>query len=238
MIGHLLFRWKVKWTVSYLCGMMYCRGHCICLLFVANFNFAIANIQYDDISYVQLLNVDPSPNMNQYVGLLELICSSSPIPTAEVLQDVSVLYARLGKDIHRANLLFSESVSFIYDPSVCSSMSLCSTTVIPFSLDWHFCSPTLEVTYLCIFNSSKVCSSSVWWPGKRSAQTRSWLLLHLEGWVIHTHSCCKHNPPFITLTGVSVRQPGLAMYCKVFATHKHCPPPVSAAHVLTAAEGN
>lgn len=43
--------------------------------------------------------------MNQYVGLLELICSSSPIPTAEVLQDVSVLYARLGEYIHIAILL-------------------------------------------------------------------------------------------------------------------------------------
>ncbi|XP_041818606.1 protein NO VEIN isoform X2 [Chelmon rostratus] len=47
------------------------------------------------VFFIRLLNVDPSPNMNQYVGLLELICSSSPIPTAEVLQDVSVLYARL-----------------------------------------------------------------------------------------------------------------------------------------------
>ncbi|XP_028263346.1 uncharacterized protein LOC114437112 isoform X2 [Parambassis ranga] len=43
------------------------------------------------------LKVDRSPNMKQYVGLLELICSSSPIPTAEVLQDVSVLYARLAE---------------------------------------------------------------------------------------------------------------------------------------------
>lgn len=46
-----------------------------------------------------MLNVDSSPNMNQYVGLLELICSSCPSPTAEVLQDVSVLYARLGENI-------------------------------------------------------------------------------------------------------------------------------------------
>ncbi|XP_069563541.1 uncharacterized protein [Brachyistius frenatus] len=45
----------------------------------------------------RLLNVDPSPNMKQYVDLLELICSSSPIPTAEVLQDVSVLYATLAQ---------------------------------------------------------------------------------------------------------------------------------------------
>lgn len=47
---------------------------------------------------VQLLNVEANPNMKQYVGLLELVCSSCPIPTAEVLQDVSVLYARLGED--------------------------------------------------------------------------------------------------------------------------------------------
>ncbi|KAI4801184.1 hypothetical protein KUCAC02_000109 [Chaenocephalus aceratus] len=47
--------------------------------------------------FTRLLNVDLSPNMKQYVGLLEVICSSSPIPTAEVLQDVSVLYARLAQ---------------------------------------------------------------------------------------------------------------------------------------------
>ncbi|XP_072230072.1 uncharacterized protein [Leuresthes tenuis] len=47
--------------------------------------------------FLKMLNVDHSPTMKQYVGLLELICSSSPIPTAEVLQDVSVLYARLAQ---------------------------------------------------------------------------------------------------------------------------------------------
>ncbi|KAI3365403.1 hypothetical protein L3Q82_010485 [Scortum barcoo] len=56
--------------------------------------------------FTRILNVHSCPNMNHYVGLLELICSSSPIPTAEVLQDVSVLYARLGKDIEIASLLF------------------------------------------------------------------------------------------------------------------------------------
>uniref|UniRef100_A0A3P8TIF1 Wu:fj29h11 n=1 Tax=Amphiprion percula TaxID=161767 RepID=A0A3P8TIF1_AMPPE len=50
---------------------------------------------YSQLEGMRDLNVDHSPNMKQYVGLLELICSSSPIPTAEVLQDVSVLYARL-----------------------------------------------------------------------------------------------------------------------------------------------
>nr|XP_046232573.1 protein NO VEIN isoform X2 [Scatophagus argus] len=73
--------------------------------------------------FFNLLNVDPSPNMNQYVGLLELICSSSPIPTAEVLQDVSVLYARLAlkclvrvsgdqENIHQPKL----------DPGYCSTL--------------------------------------------------------------------------------------------------------------------
>ena len=33
--------------------------------------------------------------MYQYVGLLELVCSSGT--TTEVLQDVSVIYARLGE---------------------------------------------------------------------------------------------------------------------------------------------
>ncbi|MEQ2224045.1 hypothetical protein ILYODFUR_003396 [Ilyodon furcidens] len=47
--------------------------------------------------FMKLLNVDDSPNMKQYVGLLELICSSAPIPTAEVLQDVSILYAKLAQ---------------------------------------------------------------------------------------------------------------------------------------------
>ncbi|XP_034049191.1 protein NO VEIN [Thalassophryne amazonica] len=47
--------------------------------------------------FTRLLNVDPSPNMNQYVGLLEMICSSAPIPTANVLQDVSLIYATLAQ---------------------------------------------------------------------------------------------------------------------------------------------
>lgn len=50
--------------------------------------------------------MDHSPNMKQYVGLLELICASSSIPTAEMLQDVSVLYARLGRNMKIASLLF------------------------------------------------------------------------------------------------------------------------------------
>lgn len=51
--------------------------------------------------------------MNQYVGLLELICSSSSMPTAEVLQDVSILYARLGQYIKIGDLS-CVSYSFCY----------------------------------------------------------------------------------------------------------------------------
>ncbi|KAM9306088.1 uncharacterized protein KZ484_000860, partial [Pholidichthys leucotaenia] len=47
--------------------------------------------------FLRLLNVHEGPNMKQYVGLLELICSSCAIPTAEVLQDVSLLYATLAQ---------------------------------------------------------------------------------------------------------------------------------------------
>lgn len=34
--------------------------------------------------------------MKQYVDLLEVVCESSPLPTGEVLQDISIIFARLG----------------------------------------------------------------------------------------------------------------------------------------------
>uniref|UniRef100_A0A3B1JM69 Wu:fj29h11 n=1 Tax=Astyanax mexicanus TaxID=7994 RepID=A0A3B1JM69_ASTMX len=43
------------------------------------------------------LNVERSPSMRQYVDLLDVICESSPIPTGEVLQDISILFARLAE---------------------------------------------------------------------------------------------------------------------------------------------
>uniref|UniRef100_A0A3Q2QWQ6 Wu:fj29h11 n=1 Tax=Fundulus heteroclitus TaxID=8078 RepID=A0A3Q2QWQ6_FUNHE len=55
--------------------------------------------------FLNLLNIDESPNMKQYVGLLELICSSASIPTAELLQDVSILYAKLGEHSRRRGFL-------------------------------------------------------------------------------------------------------------------------------------
>lgn len=58
--------------------------------------------------------------MKQYVGLLELIASSFPIPTAELLQDTSVLYAKLGKDICDANV-FVSGCWFVFISLVCMS---------------------------------------------------------------------------------------------------------------------
>ncbi|XP_062298890.1 uncharacterized protein wu:fj29h11 isoform X1 [Scomber scombrus] len=71
--------------------------------------------------FMRLLNVDDSPNMKQYVGLLELICSSSPIPTAEVLQDVSVLYARLAQ---KCKVQLSGDLDNMpqLDPNYCSTL--------------------------------------------------------------------------------------------------------------------
>uniref|UniRef100_A0A3P9IA30 Wu:fj29h11 n=1 Tax=Oryzias latipes TaxID=8090 RepID=A0A3P9IA30_ORYLA len=54
--------------------------------------------------FTRLLEVNSSPTIAQYVSLLEAICSSSATPTAEMLQDVSLLYARLGEPTHTAGL--------------------------------------------------------------------------------------------------------------------------------------
>uniref|UniRef100_A0A4W4ERA0 HTH OST-type domain-containing protein n=1 Tax=Electrophorus electricus TaxID=8005 RepID=A0A4W4ERA0_ELEEL len=43
------------------------------------------------------LNVEPGPSMRQYVDLLEAVCESAALPTGEVLQDISVIFARLGE---------------------------------------------------------------------------------------------------------------------------------------------
>ncbi|XP_029383980.1 uncharacterized protein LOC115060244 isoform X2 [Echeneis naucrates] len=69
--------------------------------------------------FTRCLNVDLSPNMNQYVGLMEQICSSSPIPTAEVLQDVSVLYARLA---HKCKTPTHGEHESKLNPSYCSTL--------------------------------------------------------------------------------------------------------------------
>uniref|UniRef100_A0A8C7R4M3 Wu:fj29h11 n=1 Tax=Oncorhynchus mykiss TaxID=8022 RepID=A0A8C7R4M3_ONCMY len=45
--------------------------------------------------FKRLLTVELTPSMLQYVVLLELVCNSCPVPTVDVLRDVSKLYARL-----------------------------------------------------------------------------------------------------------------------------------------------
>ncbi|XP_026170473.1 protein NO VEIN isoform X2 [Mastacembelus armatus] len=73
--------------------------------------------------FTRLLNVEPNPNMKQYIGLLELICSSCPIPTTEVLQDVSVLYARLAQKCKIQASGDHEGIpQSTLDPAYCSSL--------------------------------------------------------------------------------------------------------------------
>ncbi|KAM4623633.1 uncharacterized protein ACJ7VT_004679 [Polymixia lowei] len=73
--------------------------------------------------FTKTLEVELSPNMNQYVGLLELICSSCPIPTVDVLQDVSVIYARLAQ---KCKVAVSEDQDYYtksnVNPSYCSTL--------------------------------------------------------------------------------------------------------------------
>uniref|UniRef100_A0A8C6V2P3 Wu:fj29h11 n=1 Tax=Neogobius melanostomus TaxID=47308 RepID=A0A8C6V2P3_9GOBI len=74
--------------------------------------------------FTRLLNVDRSPNIKQYVGLLEVVCSSSP-PSSDLLQDVSVLYATLGNSNSNSkqlcvwesliNRLFTRCVGMVSD---------------------------------------------------------------------------------------------------------------------------
>ncbi|XP_077594792.1 uncharacterized protein LOC144211423 isoform X2 [Stigmatopora nigra] len=73
--------------------------------------------------FIRLLGVDTSPNMNQYVALLELIASSSPIPNADVLQDVSVLYAMLADKcrIH-VSTEHEEMSEPIFDDNYCATL--------------------------------------------------------------------------------------------------------------------
>ncbi|XP_066520431.1 uncharacterized protein wu:fj29h11 isoform X2 [Hoplias malabaricus] len=47
------------------------------------------------------LNVEHSPSMKQYVDLLEIMCDSSPLPTGEILQDISVVFAKLAEKCKR-----------------------------------------------------------------------------------------------------------------------------------------
>ncbi|XP_073684891.1 uncharacterized protein [Garra rufa] len=52
------------------------------------------NLQ-DMKSFFKSLNMQLSPSMKQYVSLLEAVCESSPRATGDVVQDVSVIFAKL-----------------------------------------------------------------------------------------------------------------------------------------------
>ncbi|KAM4715626.1 uncharacterized protein FYW61_018477 isoform 2-T2 [Anableps anableps] len=73
--------------------------------------------------FLSSLNVDDSPNMKQYVGLLELICSSVSVPTAEVLQDVSILYAKLAQKCKR-KVPGDQDPHTILDPNYSSQLKV------------------------------------------------------------------------------------------------------------------
>ncbi|RXM31499.1 hypothetical protein EOD39_1724 [Acipenser ruthenus] len=47
--------------------------------------------------FLKALNIEVIPSMKQYVDLLELVCNEWSLPTSELLQDVSVIYAILAE---------------------------------------------------------------------------------------------------------------------------------------------
>ncbi|XP_072524200.1 uncharacterized protein [Salminus brasiliensis] len=67
------------------------------------------------------LNVERSPSMKQYVDLLDVICESSPLATGEVLQDVSVIFARLAEKCKR-NMHGDQDQDIEVDPHYCRSL--------------------------------------------------------------------------------------------------------------------
>uniref|UniRef100_A0A8C9SPC0 Wu:fj29h11 n=1 Tax=Scleropages formosus TaxID=113540 RepID=A0A8C9SPC0_SCLFO len=84
----------------------------------------------------QSLNVDPNPSMKQYVDLLELMCSSG-LPTGELLQDVFVIFAKLGGScvlrsfIPHPVLLFSPLCSKVFPTKRNGWVKLAQGPLIP-----------------------------------------------------------------------------------------------------------
>ncbi|XP_077085850.1 uncharacterized protein LOC143737933 [Siphateles boraxobius] len=54
------------------------------------------NALQDMKSMFKSVRVEPNPSMKQYVSLLEAVCESSPLATGDLVQDVSVIFAKLG----------------------------------------------------------------------------------------------------------------------------------------------
>lgn len=64
--------------------------------------------------YLQSLNVEFNPSMKQYVALLQAVCESSPLATGDVVQDVSVIFAKLGRRIY--DIHFQLSMALVVFP--------------------------------------------------------------------------------------------------------------------------
>ncbi|XP_028845943.1 uncharacterized protein LOC114796163 isoform X2 [Denticeps clupeoides] len=68
--------------------------------------------------FLRQLKVEPDPSMKQYVDLLELICDSDPQASSAVLQDVSVIYAKLADKCR----VHGEDLSVTCNPAFSASL--------------------------------------------------------------------------------------------------------------------
>ncbi|XP_059387671.1 uncharacterized protein LOC132121937 [Carassius carassius] len=71
--------------------------------------------------FFKSLNVQSSPSMHQYVSLLEAVCEASPLATGEVVQDVSVIFAKLA-DICKSHVQGDQDQDTQLNQVYCSSL--------------------------------------------------------------------------------------------------------------------
>ncbi|KAI2658823.1 Protein NO VEIN [Labeo rohita] len=72
-------------------------------------------------SFFKSLKVQSSPSMKQYVSLLEAVCESSPLATGDVVQDASVIFAKLA-DICKTRVYGDQDQDTQLDPVYCNSL--------------------------------------------------------------------------------------------------------------------
>uniref|UniRef100_A0A672LXB6 Uncharacterized LOC107595630 n=1 Tax=Sinocyclocheilus grahami TaxID=75366 RepID=A0A672LXB6_SINGR len=71
--------------------------------------------------FFKSLNVQPSPSMKQYVSLLEAVCEASPLATGDVVQDVSVVFAKLA-DKCKTHVYGDQDQDTLLNPVYCNSL--------------------------------------------------------------------------------------------------------------------
>uniref|UniRef100_A0A8C1AH32 Wu:fj29h11 n=1 Tax=Cyprinus carpio carpio TaxID=630221 RepID=A0A8C1AH32_CYPCA len=71
--------------------------------------------------FFKSLSVEPSPSMKKYVSLLEAVCEASPLATGDVVQDVSVIFAKLA-DICKFRVHGDQDQDTQLNPVYCSSL--------------------------------------------------------------------------------------------------------------------